>query len=65
MKELMIPVISFRDCVGCEACVELCPDIFEMRDDKALVKGNEHFIPDQCRGLLTMCPTGAISLEHA
>ena len=25
--------IEFIKCVGCEACVEICPDIFRMNED--------------------------------
>ncbi len=25
-------------CIGCEACVDICPEVFEIRDDLAVVK---------------------------
>ncbi len=25
-------------CIGCEACVDICPEVFEIQDDVAVVK---------------------------
>ncbi|MFC1510014.1 ferredoxin [Candidatus Omnitrophota bacterium] len=25
-------------CVGCSLCVNVCPEVFEMKDDKAVIK---------------------------
>jgi ferredoxin len=25
-------------CIGCETCVDICPEIFEMKDDIAITK---------------------------
>ncbi|MBU4190737.1 MAG: ferredoxin [Proteobacteria bacterium] len=32
-------VIDHDECIGCESCVEICPDVFEMDSDgeKAIV----------------------------
>ena len=32
-------IIDTEECLGCESCVELCPDVFQMDDDeeKAIV----------------------------
>lgn len=59
------PVVIFGLCVGCEVCVSLCPEVFEMADDgKAHVKN-----PDACdtcdrEGAVNICPTEAISWEE-
>lgn len=52
-------------CVGCGLCVNTCPDVFEMKDDKAIVKtevvpaGNE-----ECsKQSKDECPTEAIIIE--
>lgn len=38
------PVIDWDLCEGCESCVAICPEVFEMGDDgKAHVKN-----PDAC-----------------
>ena len=34
--------IEFIKCVGCEACVEICPDIFRMNEDT----GRAEIIPE-------------------
>jgi len=49
-------------CVGCGLCVNTCPEVFEMSDDKAVVKtetvpsGSE----DTCAQSKDECPVEAI-----
>jgi ferredoxin len=59
-----VPVIEYWTCVGCGACVELCPEVFEMRDDKAWVRNYEAFRAAGCGKVVHMCPVGAISIEE-
>ena len=34
------PVVDYETCTGCGSCVELCPEVFELRnDEKAWVIG--------------------------
>lgn len=61
---MLIPVISHWDCVGCEACVEVCPEVFEMRTDKAWVRSYEEFSCNECGILLSICPSRAIHFEE-
>ncbi len=53
-------------CVGDQTCVEICPEVFEMDDDVAVVKLNE--IPDDlvdaCREAAESCPVDAIIIEE-
>ena len=51
-------------CVGCGACVNLCPNMFELHDDgKArAVDGNEGKGCD-CEIAINSCPVGAIKAE--
>ncbi len=38
------PVVDYETCIGCGSCVELCPEVFELRnDEQAWVIG-----PDKC-----------------
>ncbi len=52
-------------CTGCELCVTTCPEVFEMEDDKAIVKKNP--VPSEaeenCRKATEECPVEAIILE--
>ncbi len=54
--------INEEECVGCETCVELCPDVFEMNDDgdKAVVK-NPDATDDCVDEAIETCPNEAIS----
>ena len=55
-----------EDCVSCGRCVEICPEVFEMGDDRARVKVDE--IPEQYRDATQQaadeCPTSAIIVER-
>lgn len=58
-------IIDEEECLGCEACVELCPDIFGFDDDaeKAIVimpeGGDENCIDEA----MDSCPADCISYE--
>ncbi len=53
-------------CNGDEVCVQLCPDVFEMEEDKAIVKMED--IPDDLvdavREAADSCPAEAIIIEE-
>jgi len=52
-------------CVGCGLCVNTCPDIFEMKDDKAIAKVKV-VPPDQedaVKQSKDECPVEAIIIE--
>jgi ferredoxin len=52
-------------CTACELCVDICPDVFEMGDDVAIVKVD--VVPpdaeDDAREAAESCPAEAITLE--
>ena len=52
-------------CIGCGACASLCPDIFEMKGGKSLVKKAKHEGADVSRAkdAESACPVGAISVK--
>ncbi len=58
-------IVDEETCIGCEACVDICPEVFEMSGDKAIVKVNE--VPadliDSCREAAENCPVEAIQIE--
>lgn len=58
----MAIVIDPDECIGCESCVEVCPDVFKMDDDgeKAIVT-DEDSTADCVEEAIETCPTEAIS----
>lgn len=60
----MAIVIDVDECMGCESCVELCPDVFAMDDDgeKAVVTNPDS--SDECVDeAIDSCPAECISKE--
>ncbi len=57
--------IDEEECVGCETCVELCPDIFGFNEDdeKAYVKLAEGGDEDCIDEAMGSCPAECISYE--
>ncbi len=62
----MKAVVDTELCIGCGACEEVCPTVFEMHEDIAVVKVDE--LPageeEACRRAVGECPTEAISIEE-
>lgn len=58
--------IEFMDCVGCQACVELCPDIFRMNidGDRAEViipgAGSDKSMEECMERAINICPADCI-----
>lgn len=52
-------------CTGCEICVSSSPDIFEMKEDKAVPKKAEvdPSLEAQCKETAESCPVEAIKVE--
>lgn len=60
----MPEIVISEECIGCESCAELCPEVFEMDADseKALVK-NPASTADCVDEAIETCPVQAISRE--
>lgn len=54
------------ECIACELCVSLCPDVFEMGDQFAEVKVDDvpTELEDDVRQAADECPTSAIIIEE-
>jgi len=52
-------------CVGCGLCVDTCPGIFEMKDDKAVTKAETVSAENEecCKQSKDECPVEAIIIE--
>jgi len=53
-------------CTGCGVCVEMCPEVFELRDDVSVVTVEtvpaEH--EDAAREAAEACPVEAIAVDQ-
>ena len=62
----MKAAVNAELCVGCGLCVDVCPEVFVMPEDKAEIKTNP--IPDSslesCKKAKEDCPTEAIKIEE-
>jgi len=61
----MKAVVDADLCTGCELCIATAPEVFEMADDVAVVKGDA--IPDaaldSAKQAAEECPVEAITIE--
>jgi ferredoxin len=54
-------------CIGCEACVDICPEIFEIQDDLAIVRIDDD-VPEELESSVEeaaeACAVEAIIIEE-
>ena len=56
------PVVDWDLCIGCGSCVELCPEVFELKDEKAYVKAPDKCDTCNCQEAMEICPVEAITI---
>ncbi len=61
----MTVTVDQETCIGCTLCTQICPEIFKMESDKAVVYRNP--VPDElnaeCKRTAEGCPVNAITIE--
>lgn len=55
------PVVDTELCSGCGTCEALCPEVFQLEDEKSIVISGCDAC--DCQEVVDSCPEGAISLE--
>ena len=63
----MRPEIDESLCIGDAICVDICPEVFELRDDNLAHVINEDPSPnleDRVREAADACPTSAITVRE-
>lgn len=59
--------VDRETCIGCELCVTICSEVFEMDEEQiAIVIATPvpSDVEDEAREAEENCPTGAISIEE-
>ncbi|MDP8265896.1 MAG: ferredoxin [Candidatus Aceula meridiana] len=61
----MKAVVDKQTCTGCELCVQTCPEVFKMEDDKAVafVDSVSAEVEGSCQEAADGCPVTAIKIE--
>ncbi len=59
-------IIDADECLGCEACVDLCPSLFRFNDDLGKAEVIEDGNPDDdcVDEAIASCPAGCISKKE-
>lgn len=62
-----VVVIETEECIGCESCVELCPEVFEFDEtaEKARVKLPEGGDEECIEEAISTCPAECIHWESS
>jgi ferredoxin len=63
----MKPKINVDECIGDGICEEICPEVFELRDDGlayVIDDDPDASLQDKIEEAIEECPTSAISMEE-
>ena len=61
---MKVAVVDKEKCIGCGACVSMCPDVFELKEGKSAVKDPKACENCDCQSAVDVCPVDAITLEE-
>lgn len=66
MAKVKRVVINEEECVGCESCVELCPDVFDFDADAEKASVKEDYSEDEAciQEAIDSCPSECIEWEE-
>jgi len=66
VKERVMKVSITEECIACERCVEICPEVFQMGETYAEVKDdvNPADYADAVQQAADECPVSAIIVEE-
>ena len=54
--------VNKKTCIGCGACVSICPKVFKLVESKAQVKEGQSNSEESCvQEAINSCPVNAIS----
>ncbi len=56
------PVVDQELCIGCGACADACPEVFELKDEKASVIAPAKCNTCNCEETVDICPVQATSI---
>jgi ferredoxin len=60
-----IPVLDLSSCTDCDACLELCPLVFQRNPAGYMEVTPLAVYPEECiQEAINCCPRGCISLEE-
>lgn len=61
----MRAVVDKDTCIGCALCPQICPEVFEMEEDKAIVIADPvpAGVEDSAKSAADQCPVTAITIE--
>lgn len=59
------PHVDIDECIGCEACVDICPDVFILNESlgKAMISNPEGSGEEEIAEAMEACPVNCIIWE--